>query len=252
MVEITKEHVDKINDYLDAGLPAGLGKRKRGMMCVEAVVSVVTQNQLTDMPVCVATSIRDLAIILNDSKWSSNQARAEGLRRFAIAQLGTYEKIDEKEFSRRVAKFATQTCVASALRAAASACSEPHKSKLLGCALECESEGTAEAARAAAYAAAYVVNAAAHAANAAAHAAHAAYVVNAAAYADNDRILTDFANGVADILVEMGTEGSKWLDFVEAKEQPVEKVKIPAVLFERSKIKSILPTEAAAPTKQKI
>lgn len=260
MIEITKEHVDRINDYLDAGLPVGLGSRERGRMCVEAVVSVVTQNKLTDRPVCVASSIRDLAVTLNDSKWSSNQARAEGLRRFAIAQLGTYGKIDENEFSRRVAKFATQTCVATALRAAASVCSEPHKSKLLGCALECEREGTVKTANAEAYAAkstAHVANAA----NAVAYAvyvakvakvANAVYVAKVANAAARDRILTDFANGVADILVEMGTEGSKWLDFAEAKGQSVEKVEIPSVLFERLAVKPIVPIESASPTKQKI
>jgi hypothetical protein len=51
-----------------------------------------------DKPSCVGSAVRDFKIGLNDSDWSSDQARAKGLRKLAIAQLGS-DQIDQQKFT---------------------------------------------------------------------------------------------------------------------------------------------------------
>lgn len=66
-------------------------------MCVEALICNVLGEPHTDKPSCVGEDIRLAKISLNDCSWSSNQARAEGMRKLAIAQLGSIE-LDQKAF----------------------------------------------------------------------------------------------------------------------------------------------------------
>src|SRR6202789_3803012 len=90
MIEITRAHIEKINSLLDQGLVNGLGQPEPGKMCVEAAISYALGLDHGDDPGCVMDSLRLLKIRLNDSRrWTSNRARAEGLRRLAIAQLGS-------------------------------------------------------------------------------------------------------------------------------------------------------------------
>jgi hypothetical protein len=120
MIEITREHIAKIHQLLDAGLVSGLGEPKAGSMCVEAAINYALGRPHGDDPGCVMQSLRHLKIKLNDSgRWTSNKARAEGLRRLAIAQLGSAGTVDEKEFAIRVARMTIQTVVPFALRSAA-------------------------------------------------------------------------------------------------------------------------------------
>jgi hypothetical protein len=159
------------------------------------------------------------------------------LRRLAIAALGSAGALDEGEFSRRVARLAIQTCVPTALRAVAQRCSGAHRKRLLHAADLCEQAPTREhalEARAAARAAAYYVAdadaavaaacaaeadaAAAACADAAAVVAHAAYAAVAAAYAavgDADAHLSDFAERVVQVLIDMGAPGCAFLHLAE-------------------------------------
>jgi hypothetical protein len=164
-MQITREHVEKIHKLLDFGLPTGLGEPEPGKMCVEAAISYALGLPHTDNPGCVIEPLRRLKISLNDShRWISNKSRAEGLRRLAIAQLGSKGVVDEKDFVIRVARMTIQTVVPKALRAAAKRCFGQDPDKLLAWALKCEQEPTEANARearnnaadaAAAYAAAY-------------------------------------------------------------------------------------------------
>jgi hypothetical protein len=246
MIEITRAHIEKIHSLLDQGLVNGLGQPEPGKMCVEAAISYALGLDHGDDPGCVMQSLRHLKIRLNDSdRWTSNKARAEGLRRLAIAQLGS-KGMDERDFAKRVATMTIRTVVPSALRAAARRLTGEHPTKLLAVALKCENEPTEANAREAnktAYAAAYAAvadanaadaaNAAAvaYAADAAANAA-AAYAANAAAYAANaadayaavadanaayaayaaEQVLVTFAENVVQILIEMKAPGCQWLD----------------------------------------
>lgn len=88
------------------GLQSGLGNGGDGHMCVQHVVSRALGEGRTDNPTCVKQSVTGYGIALNDAPgWSSHKARAEGLKRFAVAQLGTSSDdyvFDDEEWSRRI------------------------------------------------------------------------------------------------------------------------------------------------------
>ena len=249
-MEINEALARNVLRVVDAGLVRGLGTPEPGKMCVEAAVNYAMGRPHGDQPACVADSLRRLKIKLNDSRWSSDKARAKGLRRLAIAQLGSAGTLDEVEFTKRVATLAIQVCVPEALRAAAKIQKDgKHQYKLLRAASLCESDPTranavsagktarAAAADAADAAYAYAAAAAAYAAYAAdaaayAAAAYAAYAdaadaadaaadaaAYAAAYADvaaaRDKILSDYAERIVQILIDMGAPGCQWLSLTE-------------------------------------
>jgi hypothetical protein len=93
----TKKIVTKLLDLLSYGLTRGLGEQKPGEMCVEAAVCAAYGLPHGDEPPCVDSSVREFKIRLNDLSWSSNSARAEGMKALAIAQLGSNE-INEQVF----------------------------------------------------------------------------------------------------------------------------------------------------------
>jgi hypothetical protein len=248
MTVITREVAEKVRDTVAAGLVSGMGDPVPGQMCVEAAVCYALGLPHGDDPGCVSETLRALKIRLNDSRWSSPQARAQGLRRLAVAQLGSAGELDDQEFRRRVVEMTIRRMVPIALRAAAKRVPK-HADDLEAAAVRCEQEGTLEAARqartaadaanaAAANAAAADADAAAYAAYAAdAYAAYAAYdaaydaanaaaaaaaAADAAAYAADaanaartrDRVLADYSEHVVQILIAMGAPGCQWLDLV--------------------------------------
>ena len=180
---ITQDIAQKVINLVDQGLVKGMGNPIPGKMCVEAAVCFALGLPHGDDPKCVSKAVRFLKIKLNDSNWSSNQARAKGLRRLAVAQLGSLGEINDQEFAKKVAKLSIQTCVPIALRAAAKIQKDAkRKQALLDVANKCEIEGTrkvaleakeiaADAADAAYAAAVYAADAAADAAVYAAYAA---------------------------------------------------------------------------------
>ena len=95
--QITREIAVAVRDVVDAGLSSGVGSRTPGEMCVEAAVCYALGLPHGDDPGCVAQSLRRLKIGLNDARWSSKTARAAGLRRLALAQLGSAGVLDEAE-----------------------------------------------------------------------------------------------------------------------------------------------------------
>ena len=131
-MNITKTFVKKVNTLLDTyGICAGLGKPIPGEMCIEALICYAKGAEHSDTPTCVHHVIRTLVISLNDANWSSNQARAQGLKRLAIAQLGTVDNFDSELFSKRVALHAVSVLTPIALRVAAKIHpEEKHKNEL--------------------------------------------------------------------------------------------------------------------------
>jgi len=100
----TTEIVQKILSVLSRGLTQGIGEREPGKMCVEAAVCYAYGLPHGDNPPCVGEEVRKFKIALNDSSyWPDNMARAEGLKRLAIAQLGSNE-IDQEKFEEEVFK----------------------------------------------------------------------------------------------------------------------------------------------------
>src|SRR6478735_3685027 len=94
-MEITREIATKVLTTVDAGLVKGVGNPVPGQMCVEAAVCYAMGLPHGDEPACVAPALRRLKIRLNDSCWSSNEARARGMRRLALIQLGSAGVLDE-------------------------------------------------------------------------------------------------------------------------------------------------------------
>jgi len=231
-VKPTKKHARKIVELLSHGLVSGLGRPEPGQMCVEAAVCYALGLPHDDDPKCVGNAVRSAKIQLNDSGWSSNIARANGMQRIAVAQLGSNE-IDQVAFAQTLAESTIKVIIPMALRSAASVCKDKHKEALLSAATKCEIEGSEGAARAASdaasYAASYAARAASYAASYAAGAAGAArdaaraasaasYAASAASYAAgaasdaSDAVLIVMAKNIEQALIEHKSPGVKWLD----------------------------------------
>lgn len=230
-MEITREHAEKVLEIVDCGLIGGAGtKPVAGMVCVEQVVSMALGLPFTDHPdTCVHPAVSSFKRALNDKAWSSNKARAKGLRRIAVAQLGS-NTIDGKKFHQALQRLTIQRIVPIALRAAAK--KNPwHAEELEASAVECEATPTRDVALkarevtrriyatdAAADAAVYAADAAAVYAAAADAAAAAAYAAAYADAAERDRILTISAECGLEALRECGSPGIQWVDMLCEKE----------------------------------
>ena len=182
--------LNRYNELIAAGLPAGLGTKEHA--CIMGALNLACGGELSDAAEspCVLPAAARFAVRLNDAKWSTDKARAEGLRELGLAMLGT-DGLDRKVFLSRLGEQTIRQIVPVFLR----------RAKLEGAAKRCEAEGTVNSARAgksyaaadadgAAAAAAYAAYAAyaaaadgAAAAAAAAYAAYAAAADGAAAYA---------------------------------------------------------------------
>ncbi|HSW84259.1 MAG TPA: hypothetical protein VLH12_12325 [Usitatibacter sp.] len=189
-IEITETIARKVLETVDFGLCSGVGKPVPGQMCVEAAVCYALGLPHGDDPSCVSRALRSFKIKLNDADWSSNETRANGLRRLALIQLGSAGHLDAPEFAKRIADLALRKAIPAALRSAASIQKDSeHREALLRHANICERDGTRKAALGAKKAA----YAAAHAA-----AAYAAAAADAAAYA---RRATSRAAALRDLAV---------------------------------------------------
>ena len=229
-VEINEIIARKVLGLLDHGLTAGLGKPEPGQMCVEAAICFALGQEHGDAPSCVAPTLRRFKIRLNDARWSSNQARAAGMKRLALIQLGSAGYLDEQEFVKRIVTLSIQVAVPEALRAAATLCKDvDQKSKLLLAASNCEANptranavsareiaATTYAAVATTYAAAAATYAAAATTYAATTYAAAATTYAVAAASASDLSLAAFAEKVVQILIDMKAPGAQWLYLTEA------------------------------------
>jgi hypothetical protein len=216
----TKAVARKILDVLKHGLVRGKGDPKPGEMCVEAAVCFAMGLPHSDEPPCVGSAVRSFKITLNDSHWSSDMARANGMRRIAIAQLGSNE-IDQNVFVKELARLTIKKIVPIALRAAAKIHPEQkHKDAMEAAAVGCEEKGSEDAASAASYAASDAASAASYAANAANAASYAASdAANAAdaASAAGDEVLCLMAEIGVEVLQVAGSPGCKWLGLCETE-----------------------------------
>lgn len=149
MGQITAAVVTRILAVVDHGLCSGLGEPIPGKMCVEAAVcyalSEPREGRPTgiaalvhalnhphhDRPVCVAPLLRTVGIKLNDSPWSTNAARARGMRRLAIAQLGTKGTLDERHFVAMAIRPTVPSTLPRIIKRAAQLYPEPYRSKIL-------------------------------------------------------------------------------------------------------------------------
>lgn len=202
MKEINFEtFVPSFDKILERGLSRGLGKPD-GQMCIEAAVCAALGLPHGDNPPCVAAAVRAFKIALNDSGWSSSQARANGMRELGIAQVGSKGVVDDVKFATRLAELTIRQLVPKLFREVFSG-----NETLIAAALRCEKEGTKDAARNAAY-----VAADANAYAAAAYAAYAAAAADAAAGATRDKYLILSANLALQVLTELKSPGVKYIN----------------------------------------
>ena len=240
---ITKAQAQRVLEVVDAGLVKGLGEPVPGKMCVEAAVCFALGLKHGDEPTCVGSAVQRFKIRLNDAAWSSNKARTKGLRKLAVAQLGS-DTINQQQFAKTLAKLTINRFLPVLFRDLAE---KPRIKKwrvsFLEAADRCEREGTRESAQAArkaaaaaaayadaadAYAAAYAAAyayadaaddaAAAAAAYAAAYAAYAADDAYdaAAAAAKKDKYLFMMADIGLEALKQCNSPGCQYLDLVNA------------------------------------
>jgi hypothetical protein len=101
-VLITEELATKVRDVVNMGLTHGVGIQVPGKMCIEAAVCYALGMPHGDRPPCVGSEVRVFKICLNDSGWSSDMARSAGMRKLAIAQLGS-DNLDQVKFVQDVA-----------------------------------------------------------------------------------------------------------------------------------------------------
>jgi hypothetical protein len=102
---ITKEHVQNLIHLLTFGLIHGAGSEYEAhkKFCVQQAVHKVIRGDLesyrNDHPAgCINEELLSFGIRLNDhGGWKDNQRRAAGLKRFAIAEMGTAQ--GESNFS---------------------------------------------------------------------------------------------------------------------------------------------------------
>jgi hypothetical protein len=158
--EITLDQARKVLEVVDVGLCGGIGNPVPGQMCVEAAVCYALGQPHGDKPECVNNSVRQFKIGLNDAKWSSNEARAAGMRKLAIAQLGTNDpSFDEAKFIELLVEQTIRKIVPHALRAAVKTAKDERKQTLEEAAVRCERDGDWGAARNAREAAKYTATA---------------------------------------------------------------------------------------------
>jgi hypothetical protein len=243
-MKLTKRHARKVLEVVDAGLVHGMGEPEPGKMCVEAAVCYALGLPHGDDPPCVGKAVREFKIRLNDAQWSSDKARAKGMRRVAIAQLGS-DEIDQRAFAKIVALETVRQILPIVLRNAARKI-PAHKAALLKAAKDCANaaalaaagDAARDAARDAAWDAAVAAGDAARdaawdAADAAeaAEAAVAAVAARdaeaawAAAYAAGDaaraaravpkKVLPIAAEIAVQALITLKSPGAKWLDLCE-------------------------------------
>jgi hypothetical protein len=236
---INEELALKVKEVVSHGLCSGLGKPEPGKMCVEAAVNYACGFEHGDEPSCVGAAVRRYKIQLNDANWSNDQARAEGMKRIAVAQLGS-DQIDQVEFSKRVALKVINKLLPVLFREKwlnlpthADACEKADGLAAASYASDAASDASyaaSYASYAASYAsdaasdASYASDAASYASYAASYAARAAsYASDAASYAsdasdaasDTDKYLILSAEICLEVLKEMKSPGCEFLYLFE-------------------------------------
>lgn len=146
-MKIDRRLARKVLSIVDQGLCIGLGERKPGELCVEAAICLALDLPHSDDPKCVDLAVMTFKISLNDRRWSSNAARAKGMRRAALAQLGS-KGIDTNRLVSILAEQTIRQIVPIALFAAAAGHVDiEHCEALRAAAKRCAAEGTRNSAR---------------------------------------------------------------------------------------------------------
>lgn len=236
--------VPRLDAILSRGLCGGVGQRD-GQMCIEAAICAALGLPHGDEPTCVHPAVRDYKIRLNDAPWSSAAARASGLRRLGILQIGTDTGFDASRFVTELSIRTVRDLLSDLLERVRPARYATH---IAACrSAQTREEAQAAAGDAASYAsyassasyaayaafyASYAASAASYTSYAASYASYASYAASssasyAASYVSSyvsdtrladlpaDHYLLMSARIAESILVAMQTPGAQWLASVE-------------------------------------
>lgn len=228
IIEVMEELSRRVLQVVDAGLVIGLGYPEPGKMCVGAAVNYALGMPHGVQNDCVAQCVRKFAIEVNDADWSSNEARAQGMRRLAIAQLGTAETLNDMKFVTRLAAKASEWAKSAAEAASVATRADTRADTYAAkSAAEYAERGATCATEAARYAASAIKSAAYAAASAAADAEYAMFIaatkasyaaIDSAAAARGtdatafDAALADCCEDVVQILIDLGSPGCAFLN----------------------------------------
>jgi hypothetical protein len=206
--EVTLETARKVAEVVGKGLCSGLGKPEPGKMCVEAAVCYAMGLPHSDEPPCVSDAVRAAKIQLNDSQWSCDQARGNGMLAVAVGQLGSKDAVDDLKFAEMFLWRVVREIVCPRFdKIGLPEHAEAMKSADTLVSLERSAKAAADAADAAdADAAIQAAEGSAYFADGSANAA-AFYAVNAAAHTATDETLTQTAGILMDCLRECGSPG---------------------------------------------
>jgi hypothetical protein len=196
---------------------AGLGRPTPGQMCVEAAVCHALGLPHNDAPPCVGLPWRNFKIILNDSYlWPSRVARAKGLRRLAIAQLGS-NILEATASGRGLAQLAVRKWVPRTLRLEARARAQNTKPGWLD--TVCEQWGAGQTVLLANHydtRYAYYADMSRDPVSAASYAAMALIALaERVPYMHRDGFLSEGAEDVVQLLIEMKSPGTEYLYLTE-------------------------------------
>src|SRR6266850_2480719 len=115
MFELNNFDLKKFDSILSRGLCTGVGTQGE-QVCIEAAICETLGLPHGDDPGCVSDAVRSFKIALNDSRWSSDAARAKGLRALGIAQLGSKGVVNDVEFSKRLSEKAIRVLIPKLFR----------------------------------------------------------------------------------------------------------------------------------------
>ncbi|MCC7531170.1 MAG: hypothetical protein IT342_21870 [Candidatus Melainabacteria bacterium] len=141
-MKITEQIALQVLAVVDQGLYAGPGHELPGQMGLEAAICFALGERKSDQPSCVTPALSRFCLDFSRGHWSSSAARAQGLRRLAIAQLGTANSLDEVLFEQHLTAATVRRLLPKAVRYLAYTCQEPHRANLLETARQCECEAT--------------------------------------------------------------------------------------------------------------
>ena len=99
---------------------------------------------------CVSPVLQRFICCFKQAQWSSDEVRANGLRRLAIAQVGTAGTLDERLFAEKLRAASFNKLLAAVVKTVGNLLKDPHRSKLLQAASCCETDATFAAAKMAA------------------------------------------------------------------------------------------------------
>lgn len=230
--QITEETIRSLLAVVDQGLSKGRYYPDESKPSIDEAICLALKEPHRPSLLCISPQLRKLLVQFNDVNWTSEAARANGLRLLAVAQFGAAGAIDPELFVREVNMALVTKLYPRVLRLRAAAQAEPLQSQMLSAADKCESDGSVATTDAAMpYAAVsglWGVGASISSSNrfiaigqletaldSIAAAIFTVSMFDFHASANSDWLLSKFAEDIVQILVEMGSPGAAFLYLAE-------------------------------------